>query len=597
MKKFIFNLLILLSLTGVMSSCEDLLDAPTKSSLDESVIFSNPSLAEGAIAGIIQSFAETNSYRGRYLVYYGINTDTEVRNSLRNINDDGSRLANYNTNVNNGQMNTTNNAWAMFYEGIERANIAIRGLRNYGNVSTNRQMAQILGEVLTLRAVVYSDLIKGWGDVPARFEPVSAETVYLPRTDRDEIYKQLLADLEEAAELVGWPNENATTRSTERVNKAFVKGLRARIALAAGGFSQRNDGLVRRSNDPDLAPEKMYAIAKKECLDVINSGHARLQTFEGVFRALHKEQYVAGQEILWEIPFSEGRGRVIFDLGVRHTNVDKYTGQARGGTNGPNPIMYYEYDRDDARRDITCVPYEWTDGIQVPTNNGRWMFGKYRYEWLFQEAGRRVTSTNDDGLNWLYMRYADVLLMAAEAINELDGPQAAAPYLKEVRARAFPNNPAKVDAFMTQATASKQAFFNAIVDERAFEFTGEMLRKGDLIRWNLLSTKLNEAKIKLQQLENREGKYINLPQRIYYKTADDGESVVIYGLNYGDTDAEGAALGYPTNKTWVITSSGEQSTFWNALFLRDPNLQQYWPIWQVFIDSSNGQLDNEGFNF
>ncbi len=596
MKKFIFNLLILLSLTGVMSSCEDLLDAPTKSSLDESVIFSNPSLAEGAIAGIIQSFAETNSYRGRYLVYYGINTDTEVRNSLRNINDDGSRLANYNTNVNNGQMNTTNNAWAMFYEGIERANIAIRGLRNYGNVSTNRQMAQILGEVLTLRAVVYSDLVKGWGDVPARFEPVSAETVYLPRADRDVIYKQLLADLEEAAELVGWPNENATTRSTERVNKAFVKGLRARIALAAGGFSQRADG-IRRSNDPDLAPEKMYAIAKKECLDVINSGYARLQTFEGVFRALHKEQYIAGQEILWEIPFSEGRGRVIFDLGVRHTNTDKYTGQARGGTNGPNPIMYYEYDRDDVRRDITCVPYEWTDGKQVPTNNGRWMFGKYRYEWLFQEAGRRVTSTNDDGLNWLYMRYADVLLMAAEAINEIDGPQAAAPYLKEVRARAFPNNPAKVDAFMAQATASKQAFFNAIVDERALEFTGEMLRKGDLIRWNLLSTKLNEAKIKLQQLENREGKYATLPQRIYFKTADDGESVVIYGLNYGDTDAEGADLGYPTNKTWVITSSGEQSTFWNALFLRDPNLQQYWPIWQVFIDSSNGKLNNDGFNF
>ncbi len=596
MKKFIFNLLILLSLTGVMSSCEDLLDAPTKSSLDESVIFSNPSLAEGAIAGIIQSFAETNSYRGRYLVFYGINTDTEVRNSLRNINDDGSRLANYNTNVNNGQMNTTNNAWAMFYEGIERANIAIRGLRNYGNVSTNRQMAQILGEVLTLRAVVYSDLVKGWGDVPARFEPVSAETVYLPRADRDEIYKQLLADLEEAAELVGWPNENATTRSTERVNKAFVKGLRARIALAAGGFSQRANG-IRRSTDPDLAPEKMYAIAKKECLDVINSGHARLQTFEGVFRALHKEQYVAGQEILWEIPFSEGRGRVIFDLGVRHTNVDKYTGLARGGTNGPNPIMYYEYDRDDVRRDITCVPYEWTDGKQVPTNNGRWMFGKYRFEWLFQEAGRRVTSTNDDGLNWLYMRYADVLLMAAEAINELDGPQAAAPYLKEVRARAFPNSPAKVDAFMAQATASKQAFFNAIVDERAFEFTGEMLRKGDLIRWNLLSTKLNEAKVKLEQLENRVGKYADLPQRIYYKTADDGESVVIYGLNYGDTDAEGAALGYPTNKTWVITSSGEQSTFWNALFLRDPNLQQYWPIWQVFIDSSNGQLNNDGFNF
>lgn len=592
MKKLINKFLIVLALIMVMSSCEDVLDAPTKSSLDESVIFSNVSLAEGAVAGIIHSFAETNSYRGRYLAFYGINTDCEVRNGLRNINDEGSRLANYNTNVNNSQMNTANNAWAMFYQGIERANIAIRGLRNHGNVESNPQLAQLLGEVLTLRAVVYNDLIKGWGDVPARFEPVNSETVYLPRADRDVIYKQLLADLEEAASLVAWPNETSMTRSTERVNKAFVKGLRARLALAAGGYGQRTDG-IRRSTDPDLTPEKMYAIAKQECLDVINSGTARLETFEGVFRSLHAEQYLAGREILWEIPFSEGRGRVIFDLGLRHTTVDRFTGQNRGGTNGPNPIMFYEYDVEDTRRDVTCIPYEWTDGKQVPTNNGRWMFGKYRYEWL----PRRVTSTNDDGLNWLYMRYSDVLLMAAEAINEIDGPAAAAPYLRQVRERAFPGNSAKVNAFMAQATANKDAFFNAIVDERALEFTGEMLRKGDLIRWNLLSVKLNEAKVKLQQLENRQGKYADLPARIYYRTAPDGETVEIYGLNYGDTDEIGASLGYESNKTWVISSSNETSTFWDALFLRDPNQQQYWPIWQVFLETSNGMLNNDGFNF
>jgi starch-binding outer membrane protein, SusD/RagB family len=595
MKK-IYYMFLTISLLTVISSCEDILEAPTKSSLDESVIFSDPTLAEGAVAGIIQSFCETNSYRGRYLVFYGINTDCEVRNGLRNTTEDAARLANYNTNVSNSQMNTANNAWAMFYEGIERANIAIRGLRNYGNVSSNERLAQILGEVLTLRAVVYHDLIKGWGDVPARFEPINVETVYLPRADRDVIYKQLLADLDEAADLLAWPNESATTESSERINKAFAKGLRARLALAAGGYSQRTDG-IRLSNDPDLAPDKMYAIAKQECLDIISNGQGKLQTFEGVFRALHSEDLIAGEEILWEIPFSEGRGRVIFDLGVRHTTTDRYTGQNRGGNNGPNPIMFYEYDVEDVRRDVTCVPYEWTSGIQVPTNNGRWMFGKYRYEWLFEESGRRVTSTNDDGLNWIYMRYSDVLLMAAEAINEIDGPAAAAPYLRQVRERAFPGNSAKVDAFMTQATASKEAFFNAIVDERALEFTGEMLRKGDLIRWNLLSTKLNEAKTKLIQLENRLGKYADLPAKIYYQTDSDGESLLIYGLNYGDTDEIGASLGYTENKSWVISSSSETSTFWDALFLRDPDSQQFWPIWQTFIDASNGQLNNNGFNF
>lgn len=592
MKKLIYQSLITLSLVITLNSCDDLLDAPTQSSMDESVIFSTPALAEGAIAGVIQSFCETNSYRGRYLVYYGINTDCEVHNSLTNTTDDKARLANYNTNIGNSQMNTDNNAWAKFYEGIERANLAIRGIRTYGNVENSSEMAQILGELLTLRAVVYNDLLKGWGDVPARFEPISTETIYLPKSDRDVIYKQLLADLEEAAGLVAWPNETSVTKSSERINKAFVKGLRARLALAAGGYSQRSDGTVRRSADPDLAPEKMYAIVKQECLDIINSGTCVLQGFEEAFKTFHKEEFSSVQEILWEIPFSDGRGRVIFDLGVKHTTIDKYTGQNKGGTNGPNPIMFYEYDKDDVRRDVTCVPYEWTNGIQVPTNLNKWYFGKYRYEWL----GRVVTSTNDDGLNWLYMRYSDIYLMAAEAINELEGPAAAAPYLKVIRDRAFPNNPEKVTAFMAAATASKDAFFNAIVDERALEFTGEMLRKGDLIRWNLLSSKLLEAKTKLEQLENRQGKYAGLPSRIYYKTDTDGETVIIYGLEYGHTDTEGASLGYTSEKTWKLVASDDRVNYWDALYLRNPDTQQYWPIWQYFVDNSNGTLNNDGYN-
>ncbi|MCX3264581.1 RagB/SusD family nutrient uptake outer membrane protein [Pedobacter agri] len=597
MKKIIYILFMVAGIT-TLNSCKKALDAPTKSSLDESVIFATPGLAEGAVAGIIQSFGETNSYRGRFLVFYGINNDTEVNNALKATSDDKSRLSNYNANVNNGQMNTDNNAWAKFYEGIERANLAIRGIRTYGKIESSPQMAQILGEILTLRAVLYNDLIKGWGDVPARFEPITTATTYLARNDRDIIYKQLLKDLDEAAGYLPWPNDNATTAKVERVSKAFAKGLRARLALAAGGYAQRLDGTVRLSSDAELSKDKMYAIAKKECVDIINSGKLRLLGFEEVFRKLNEEAGAAGLESIWEIPFSEGRGRVIFDLGVKHLKTDKYTGQNKGGTNGPNPIMLYEYETGDVRRDVTVVPYEWdggtgdTGGYQVPSSLGRLYFGKYRYEWM----KRRVTSTNDDGLNWMYMRYADVVLMAAEAINELDGPAAAAPYLKMIRDRAFPGNAAKVTTFMAAATASKQAFFNAIVNERALEFTGEMLRKGDLIRWNLLNTKIAEAKIKLQQLENRQGKYAALPLKIYYKTAANGETVEIYGLNYGDTDAQGAALGYTSNKTWSLAASGDASTYWDALAVKDPNAQQVWPIWQVFLDSSNGLLNNKNLN-
>ncbi|TJY68482.1 RagB/SusD family nutrient uptake outer membrane protein [Sphingobacterium alkalisoli] len=600
--KRIINMAVLTATILSVTGCKDVLETPTKSSLDESIIFSSPALAEGVIPGIIQSFGETNSYRGRYLVYYGTNTDVEVHNSLKSIDDDKSRLGNYNTNVSNGQMNTTNNAYAKFYEGIERANMAIRGLRTYGEVETNTQMAQILGEVLVLRAVLYNDLIKGWGDVPARFEPIKTETTYLPRVDRDTIYKQLLIDLEEAANLLPWPNESSKTSSVEHASKAFAKGLRARLALAAGGYAQRLDGTVRLSQDPDLSKEKMYALAKQECLDIINSNTQQLLGFEDLFRRFNQENLAAGGESMWEIPFSEGRGRVIFDMGVKHLKTNQYTGQNRGGTVGPNPIMLYEFDQDDARRFVSVVPYEWdragdvadAGAFQIPSALGRLYFGKYRYEWM----NRRVTSTNDDGLNWMYMRYADVVLMAAEAINELDGPQAAAPYLKMILDRAFPTNSDKATTLLAEATASTTTFFNSIVDQRALEFTGEMLRKGDLIRWNLLGTKLAEAKEKLEQLENRTGKYANLPEKIYYQMNGDEETITIYGLNFGDTDAQGAALNYPESKTWTTVANENETKLWNALVYpgKDPNKQQYWPIWEVFIFGSNGMLDNKHLN-
>lgn len=581
-----------MSMVGGLTSCD--LDAPSKSSLDSQVIFSTPSLAEAAVMGIHQSFGETNSYRGRFIPYYGLNTDLEWINSMdiTKMPDGGKYdLGSYAATPVNSQMNNTTNAYAKFYEGIERANQAIAGLRAYGNVENNAELAQLLGEALTLRAVLYLDLVKGWGDVPARFEPITTETMYLGRTDRDEIYKQLLADLLEAESYCAWPNETAVTKSVERVSKAFVKGLRARIALYAGGYSQRKDG-VRLSTDPELSPANMYKIAKDECLSIINQGCNKLGSFKENFTNLCKDIVTAGGESIWEVPFSDGRGRVLYTFGVKHNAKDQYTQQAQGGVNGPLPTLYYDYDVDDVRRDITCVPYEWSKELvngrakQELRSLNKWCFGKLRYEWM----NRIVTSTNDDGVNWQYLRLADVYLMAAEAVNELDGATAAAPYLKPILDRALPA--AKVTAYMSAATANETAFFNAIVEQRAFELAGEMLRKADLIRWNMLSSKLAEAKEKMKALRTRTGAYADLPKKIYYTYAEDGETLMFYGLNHGDTDEEGAKLTGWDSTDWITESKLEDKNL-EALYTQNPDENQFWPIWQTFIDSSNGMLSND----
>lgn len=600
MKNYIKLSIFSMALAAGMTSCD--LEAPTQSTLDGSSVYSVYSLAEAEVMSIHVSFGETNSYRGRFLPYYGLNTDVEVPSgtapSFASKNDDKQNLLNYDTSESNGQMNTDNNAYAKFYEGIERANLAIEGLRQYGDVANNKNMAQLLGEALTLRAVIYADLTKAWGDVPARFTPNSNDNIYMPRCNRDSIYKVLLADLKEAEDYCYWPNQNSVTKTTERVSKSFVKALRARIALYAGGYGLRGDG-YRLSKDPELAPEKMYQIAKDECEDIINAGYNKLGSFKENFTKLCQDNVTAGGESIWEIPFSDGRGRVLYTWGVKHASKDQYTQQNQGGVNGPAPYLYYDFDADDARRDITCVPYQWSKELingkshQELRKISQWCFGKLRYEWM----KRIVTSTNDDGVNFQYMRLADVYLMAAEAENQLGNTSTAWNYMEPVLARVLPT--AKVNALKAKYCASKDAFQQGIIEQRGFEFAGEQLRKADLVRWGIIDNKMAEAKQKLTDLANRQGAYEGLPDKIYYTLDTDGETLKLYGLNKGEDNAdkikELKAAGWE-NKSWFVSNGANIITedYINGLYVEQPSTHCLWPIWKTFIDKSNGYLNNDG---
>lgn len=602
MRQIHLTIASLLLASATLVSCD--MDAPTQSSLNEQSTFSVYGLAEREVMSVCVSFGETNSYRGRFLPYYGISTDVEVPSgtvpSAKDASNEKQALYNYDTPANDPQMNTDNNAYAKFYEGIERANLAIQGIRKYGDIEHNADMRQLLGEALTLRAVLYLDLTKAWGDVPARFEPNNANNVYLPRTNRDSIYIQLLNDLKEAEDYCYWPNQNAITKTTERVSKSFVKGLRARIALVAGGYGLRGDGF-RRSNNPELAPEKMYAIAKQECEDVINSGRNKLGSFKENFVKLCEDNVTAGGESLWEIPFSDGRGRVLYTFGIKHNAKDQYTQQAQGGVVGPTPTLYYDYNAKDVRRDITCVPYDWSkklvDGKANVQLRGltKWCFGKLRYEWM----KRTVTSTNDDGVNWQYMRLADVYLMAAESENQLNGPAKGWEYMKPILYRALPTDTvAKLKAIYC---ASKEAFQKGIEEQRALEFAGESLRKMDLVRWGNIDEAMNLEKTKLQQLANREERYAGLPDKVYINNTTDANSIEYYGLNKGEDDPDKIAelkdAGW-TSKNWFVDSSSGANIlnddYINGLFVVTPSTHCLWPIWQTFIDGSNGLLNNDG---
>lgn len=599
-----YNIYIAIFLIAfVVTSCDSFLDVESKSALDEGIIYTTEELAESAVMGITVSFAETNSYRGRFLPYYGANTDIEYYNSSEKYPDGKADLVVYAVKPDNNQMNTKNNAWAKMYEGVERANLAIRGLRNSGMANPRTNMGHLLAEALTLRAVLYLDLTRAWGDVPARFEPLTNESIYKSKSNRDEIYKQLIADLDEAQALAFWPKESKYTKKSNRINKSFIKALKAKICLVAGGYAQRPDSdLPRLSNDSELERVKMYKLAEKELMDLYNNqsqAGSIYDSFETVFKKLCEEDLTAGGESLWEIPFSDGRGRMAYTFAIKHLAADQYTNLAQGGQVGPTPHLFYDYDVDDFRRDVTCVPYRWSasnPAIQEVHKLNNWNFGKYRFEWM----KRRVTSSSDDGLNKQYMRFAEVLLMLAEVKNELYGAKEAIPYLKELRKRAFPSDKhkEKVEDYLNGFT-TKEDMFQAIVDEHAFEFAGEMLRKEALIRWNLLGEKMRDSKERMRELRETKGRYSDVPSTIYYRNVKahnndtNNERLEFYGLNRGEFgEPKDDGKGKFTSKEWIKESELKDDKI-ESLFVNDPDKYQFWPIWQVFITSSNGMLKND----
>ena len=497
------------------------------------------------------------------------------------------------------------------YAAIERANLAISGLRENADL-TDAKNKQLLGEALTLRALFYVDLINMWGDVPARFEGVNSSNMYAAREDRDVIYKQLIADLQEAQELCAWPNELSETQTVERVNKAFVKGFLARVCMQAAGYAQRMDGENRLSTDPELTKEKLYPIALQACKDVMaQEGKyvALKNNFEDIFNnnGVSGDVITAGSESLFEIGYSNSpaRGRIMYTFGIRHTGADNMTGMDKKGSDvGPVPTLYFDYDKNDTRRDVTCCPFQWEKGKQKLQAFKSWSFGKLRYEW----TNRLIPNGNDDGINKLYMRYADVVLMRAELENELNGPAAAAPYLEKIRKRAFGGD---VSSYINKVSASKESMFNAIVEERGLEFAGELIRKADLIRWGLLKSKMDETKAKMNAIVNLEDydtehPYSQLSGHIYYKMVpfywtrgdvsytEPEAKLSLYGLNYGETDLDPEGYDEYTDSegkasTWIKPNALDDVT--DYLYVQDPDKRQYWPIFNVNLND-NASLKN-----
>lgn len=605
MKKILSILCVLFAGVAASSSCDTLLEQSSPSSFEGAAVYSDYTLAEQTIFSIQIAFGEQNSYRGRFLPWYGFNTDIEWYNSAKANDLPKTAIASYDVRVNNTQLNDSKNPFADMYSAVERANLAIEGLRTYGNVENDADMAYLLGEALTLRAMVYYDLTKAWGDVPARFEPITSETMFVAKSSRDVIYKQILNDLEEAIPYLPYPLEKNVTAKTDRVNKVFAEGLYARIALAASGYAIRPDdgavgtgdlGTVRLSSDPDLQKDVLYPKALAFLKDAISSGTCSLvPDYQELWESFNDMDLTAGKEFLYNIPFgatdSKARGRWNYTFAVKNDGgtIFGYT-FSQGGVAGPTPNFWFKYDPLDTRRDITCVNFKHDKTGTVLAGINNWYFGKYRFEWM---NACPYKAGNDDGIKPVVMRYSDVLLMAAEIANELNDANYAKTCLKQVRTRAFKGNESVAEAYV-DALSGKEAIFEAIADERALEFCGEFLRKADLIRWNRLYSALSAEKADLLDLANRTGAYSYLSGDVWYRTGDDEMALEVYGLG---TDETAAPQGVWEKETGYVSASKLKEADIDLLYEQPDetslNRRMFWPIFQYILDNSQGKLKND----
>ena len=588
-------------------SCKDYLDALPASTYTSEATFSSISNVNSALIGVYDPLSGDSGYG---VAFPGFGYDTDEGQNRPGTPDGGGR------DVNRYRMTrgTTGivDQYTTMYQGIERASICIdqipkMTLFTNGSPQEKQTLRRLLGEALCVRSMYYLDLARHWGDVPARFTPTpTTGDVTLLNTDRNVIYDQLLADLALASRYLPWRTQ-ADYNAYERFTKGAAKALRARIALYRGGYRTNSQtGASERPSDY----QQYYEVARAECDTLMQNRaqHTLNPSFEAVWRNINELKFDTQYgEIMFEIAM--GSGSAASDSKLGYNNGPRFSAQSRWGQSGGGiillPTYFYSFDSTDTRRDVTCTLYRTVDSapntlVSVPANGI--YDGKWRRDWRVPLQPGTVQNL---GMNWPVVRFADVLLMFAETQNELAGP--AAPYhgttavqaLEEVRRRAYPT--ARYQALPAAQVGNATAFFNTLTKERLLEFGGEGIRKYDLIRWNLLATKIAEAKANLLAFGAGTGAYANVPQYLYEYTIGTEQ------LRYARSLYRPAPS---TAQTFSVTASGvtyaAKRVNWRAgvnqatadglaTFYVPGTGDELFPYSQSILDTSPGLKQNYGY--
>ena len=492
------NILVIGLTSLTLASCNDFLDVESPSSYSEEFVFSQKTEINRALNGVYASILVNDLYGKAFQRSFILNSDVEMMISSTNVATHNS-YARFDC---DDQGSEINKYWQAAYKAIEDANRFIYNLENSPLYNEeDAEIMQMTGEAKCIRAMVYHDMVVMFGDIPFTFRPASqlGGDYVIPIMDRKEIQDNLINDLKAIAPKMS----SSASVTVERASQEFAYALIARIALTAGGYSLHPDKNNPKSYGVMSRPENYqdyYRIAKEYTNLVISSGsHSIGTSYKDVFLKESNFELISKGDPIFEIPFAkESTGETGNIQGPTSTanegqTLGKNVWGAADGNGRLNAFYRYSFDEKDKRRDFVNGLWYYgnsTNNVSQDSCLIRSDYTVHNNKWskLWANAGQFLnTSSGSTGINFPYMRYADVLLMNAEAINELEGPtKEAQESLRQVRSRAFDDQGA-VNTYVTNTASSKEKFLQAVLDERKWEFAGENIRWRDLVRNNLYS--------------------------------------------------------------------------------------------------------------
>jgi tetratricopeptide (TPR) repeat protein len=468
MKKIFF--IICMAFAGFgLYSCSFSLDDPSYGKTTTTNFYQSESDIKEALTG---AYLQLRTTWNEYALNHYFIGDCTTDDALKGGSSDGDRaevqeLALFNTSTTNGEVGRR---WEILYRLINRCNDVIYYAPNATGDKT--LLTRYVNEAKALRAFGYYCLVTTFGEVPLLTKPMlPAEILNIPRSPVDDVYKCIISDLTDASSL---PAKNAYSGDDAyRVTRGFAKTMLAKTYMFRGDYASAETVL-------------------QSIVDV-NKDYSLLNDYGMNWRP----QYENSSESVFEIP------NKVYDKTIATgTNVPHYftsrlvTGYQGYGFHVPSYDLYNAYDPDDPR--ITYVFTQTGDrylGDVYAQDNSQSPTGYHDYKMTVPTVEKEGLDVWMISYNIRMIRYSDVLLMYAEALNENGKSSQALTYLNEVRRRARNTNPIDprrdkqkyvpptTTATLPDITETNQGNLrNIIWHERRCELGMEGWRRDDLMR-------------------------------------------------------------------------------------------------------------------